>query len=310
MDFGRTTALPSVNDLPSHPELDPRTVELLSRRPRTTEPKLQIGSPVWGVKGWVGSVYPPATPQKDFLKAYSAQFSTVELNSSFYSIPEEKTMQGWAEQTPEGFTFCPKIFQGITHRHRLRAPGPLWDGMVSSLEALGTRLGTSIVQTSPGFEKRFFSSLEWTLDLVQGRVPLSFELRNTEWFENQKLDPRSFETLAAAGCDTVITDTLGEREVVHSSLTSPRVVIRFQGNGLHESDYGRIDAWVDRLGSWFEAGVAEVYFFIHQIEEEKAAPLISHMIIRANEKLGLSLEAPKSYEDEDRGGQLKLGLGE
>ena len=64
---------------------------------------ISIGCAVWSYPGWVGEVYPPKTPAKDYLRVYSNRFPAVEGNTTFYAIPDRATIDRWIAQTPAGF---------------------------------------------------------------------------------------------------------------------------------------------------------------------------------------------------------------
>ena len=65
-------------------------------------PRIGVGAPVWGVKEWLGRVYPVGTQPKDFLTHYARQFNSIELNTTHYGIPDESTIARWRETTPNG----------------------------------------------------------------------------------------------------------------------------------------------------------------------------------------------------------------
>ena len=83
-------------------------------------PRLYLGTQGWSYPSWVGSFYPPGTPSTRFLDYYATQFTTVELDTTFYAIPRVSTIAGWRETTPAGFRFAAKFPQVITHEKALR----------------------------------------------------------------------------------------------------------------------------------------------------------------------------------------------
>ncbi len=86
---------------------------------------------------------------------------------------------------------------------------------------------------------------------------------------------------------TVITDVAGRRDVLHQRLTTPSVIIRFVGNDLHETDFSRIDEWVEKLKTWFALGLHEVYFFTHEPDNIHAPRLAKYL----HDKIKGSFEA-------------------
>ena len=92
---------------------------------------------------------------------------------------------------------------------------------------------------------------------------------------------------------TVITDVSGRRDVLHNTLTTPNLTLRFVGNELHPTDYTRIDAWCDRLVAWLEMGLKNAYIFVHCGENKFAPELTKYWIDRLNALVNLQIQAPK-----------------
>src|SRR5882762_1710124 len=82
--------------------------------------KLFVGTSGYSYKEWKGSFYPEKLPDREMLPFYAKQFSTVEINHSFYRMPTETALLNWANAVPEGFRFALKANQKITHMQRLR----------------------------------------------------------------------------------------------------------------------------------------------------------------------------------------------
>ena len=78
--------------------------------------KVKIGCSGWSYKGWSGIFYSPELPAKDYLRFYSRVFDSVEIDSSFYRIPNASMIEQWKRATPDGFTFCPKLPKKIPTR--------------------------------------------------------------------------------------------------------------------------------------------------------------------------------------------------
>ncbi len=101
----------------------------------------------------------------------------------------------------------------------------------------------------------------------------------------------TWELLHELGIGTVITDTPGRRDVLHMRLTAPVAFIRYVGNNLHPTDYQRIDAWVDRIKSWVDKGLREIYFFTHNPEELTSPEMCRYVVEQFNKKCGTVHEA-------------------
>jgi uncharacterized protein YecE (DUF72 family) len=92
---------------------------------------------------------------------------------------------------------------------------------------------------------------------------------------------------------SIITDAAGRRDVVHMRLTTPNAFIRFVGNSLHDSDYKRIDQWIDRIQEWIDQGLQNCYFFMHQHEELYSPELSKYLIEKLNKKCKLNIPVPQ-----------------
>src|SRR5262245_6153282 len=105
-----------------------------------------VGTSGWIYKHWRGVVYPRDLPVGKWLRHYSAEFDTVEVNNSFYRLPSEKTFASWAEQVPPGFVFAVKASRYLTHLKKLREPEAPLDAFLGRARALGPHLGPVLYQ--------------------------------------------------------------------------------------------------------------------------------------------------------------------
>lgn len=306
MDFGKLTRIDAVNfDLPPlRAPQEERSLRLLrDSHLGAAPPSVRVGCPIWAQREWVGRVYPLGAKPADFLHHYSRQFSTIELNVTHYRIPTPETVGEWRAQTPEGFRFCPKWPQEISHDHQLQNCEALTAMFCDSLSRLGDRLGSSFLQLAPEFSPRQLPVLTRFLASVPSGFPLCVEFRHPDWFKDHALIPAALDVLEAAQAGTVITEVAGRRDVAHLSLTAPRLVIRFVGNSLHPTDYARIDAWVPRLKLWLESGLREFDFCAHQPDNVLAPDLSRYFVTQMNALAGTQL---RDWVTMDQGTQISL----
>jgi uncharacterized protein YecE (DUF72 family) len=242
------------------------------------------------VKQWVGSVYPPKTLAKNFLRHYSRRFNTIELNSSFYAIPDPKTVEHWRETVPENFRFGPKVVQTVSHQKDIRFSQAQLRSFCEVMKKLGDQLGVSFLQLPPHWGPEHQEDLFRILDALPEGYRLAVEFRHPHWYANHELPESLISELRMRGVGTVVTDTAGRRDVVHSCLSTPWGVVRFLANQLHPSDFVRLDDWTDRLVAWADAGVEEVYFFVHQPDNVQIPELEHYMATNLRK---LKLEIPK-----------------
>lgn len=147
-----------------------------------TEPgRIRIGTQGWNYPAWVGAFYPDGTRPHDFLGVYARAFDVVEVDSTFYAVPAAKTVRGWAERTPDGFTFALKMPQEITHDRRLRDAGDVVAAFTDAARELGPKLGPVLVQMGPDFVPSELDALRRFLPTLPRDVRFAVEVRNQKW---------------------------------------------------------------------------------------------------------------------------------
>jgi uncharacterized protein YecE (DUF72 family) len=114
-----------------------------------------------------------------------------------------------------------------------------------------------------------------------------------------------FGRMAEAEMGTVLTDVAGRRDVLHMHLTSSIAMIRFVGNGLHPTDYSRIDSWIPRLRQWHQQGLQEVYFFTHEPDNLLAPELAKYLATALKTFPEIESRGPQKIET-DSAGQMSL----
>jgi uncharacterized protein YecE (DUF72 family) len=276
--------------LPTDP---PGTRALLDKLPlRTQAASIYIGCSVWTDRSFVGKVYPQGTPAKDFLKIYCQQFNTVELNTTFYSVPSVEQVQKWKEASTPGFQFCPKVPRSISHSSNMEEQRRLLDIFINTVLHFEQALGMTFMQLPPYFQPSSMKTLQKLLVHVPQGFPLAVELRHPSWFSDLVVQQELFSFLQEYDIVAVITDVAGRRDVLHQTLTAHCAFIRFTGNNLHDTDYTRIDSWVEKLSTWLEKGLPTIYFLLHEPEKALCADLAVYIIQRLNTLQALQLSPP------------------
>lgn len=291
MDFGKLE-LDELNALDfTLPKDRPGTVQILNGQRKAGETQIFVGCAKWGRKDWIGKIYPAKTKESDFLKHYGTHFNSIELNATFYRTPTEKQTAAWAAQVGNGFKFAPKFTQRITHFKRLKEAEEATSRFLKGVMGFGEHLGPLFLQLPPNFPAKNFETLRTYLQSLPKDVDVFVELRHPNWFEPDMFD-QVFDMLEENGAGSVITDASGRRDCVHMRLTTPDAFIRFVGNGLHPTDYVRIDHWVQRIKSWMQLGIRNIYFFMHQHEELHSPELCKYAIQQLNKQCGTSIAEP------------------
>lgn len=296
MKFGKLTSIEGIDfKLPDTP---PATQSVLEASNPLSSANCFVGCTGWSMKEWVGKVYPPKTSQRQFFHHYSRQFNTIELNSTHYRIPSPSTLQKWREESPEDFRFCPKVLQQLSHRQQLGIHQPTFHEFWRSILGLGDKLGCCFLQLPPYFGKDRLTELQQFLASIPSEVSLAVEFRHESWFADEEAFLPAFEALKKVGANAVITDVAGRRDVLHHYLPIPEVFVRFVGNGLHATDYTRIDAWVERLEEWREAGLQRVWFFPHEPDNLLAPELSVYLVAQIEKRTGFNVRGPKLWKSQ------------
>ncbi len=147
--------------------------------------KLRIGCSGWGYDDWLGGFYPEGTPKSDYLKLYAGTFDTVEVDSSFYRIPQPAMTGNWRRTVPDGFLFTAKFPKKITHEKKLvHIEDPLsW--MYRSMAELKDRLGALVVQLPPSVKyETHLEPMKVFLDLLDPKIRHAIEFRHKSWFRD------------------------------------------------------------------------------------------------------------------------------
>lgn len=294
MEFGRVT--PEELELADFtlPPDTALTIKTLQESKNDKPLQVHVGCAKWGRKEWVGQIYPPKTKDANFLDEYVKHFDCIELNATFYNIYSPEIIAKWrdkAEKNPE-FKFCPKFSQMISHIRRLKNADELTTQYYKGIMAFGDKLGPLFLQLGDNYTPKSFLDVKVYLENLPKDVPLFLEIRHKEWFSIKENSDQLFNLLRELNIGAVITDATGRRDVVHMSLPTPHAFIRFVGNGLHPTDYARVDEWVDRIAQWKEMGLQSVWFFMHQHDEQYSPKLADYVVDELNKRLGLSLKRP------------------
>ena len=306
MDFGKLLNISDVDF--SLPPDAVGTEDFLRKLPkRQGKPKVYIGPTGWAMPQWVGKTYPKNTKSKDFLRFYSQQFNTIELNTTHYRVPDAALIDKWKAETTADFKFCPKVPQTISHGQDLGLTNRDLPLFLENIARLDEKLGCCFMQLPPHFSFRSLGLLERFLESWKNVIPLAIEVRHEAFFAEKQYFEALFNCLGNNGIATVITDVSGRRDVLHQKLTLGIAMIRFVGNNLHLTDYQRIDEWILRLKQWFDWGLHEVYFFTHEPDNLLAPELALYLTEKIKITFDAEVRGPKFYDiNENNIGQMSL----
>ena len=259
--------------------------------PRANAP-YRLGLPFWGLQGWVGSLYPKGSKPKDFLRHYSEVFSTVEGNTTFYSLPSEASVERWREATPETFRFCFKLPKIVTHEKRLARAEAELSLFFERLSPLGPRLGPFLVQLPPSFGPALLPRLDTFLEHLPPRHHYAVELRQ-DVFYTPPLDAEVDAMLRHHGCERCLIDTraLRDGDASHPDVLQarhkkpnlpayevalgPKPIVRL----IAHPDFAVCEPWLERwaqiLATWIAEG-RQPMVMIH-LPDNAAVPALARI---------------------------------
>jgi uncharacterized protein YecE (DUF72 family) len=235
--------------------------------------KISIGTSGWAYDSWRGPFYPPEVAKKDWLRFYATEFSTAEINASFYRTPTLEAVQSWKEQTPAEFEFAWKASKFITHWKRLsdKSANSI-DLLVTRLKALGRKTGPVLFQLPPQF-RADRDRLASFLKMLPKRYDYTFEFRHPSWYEPAVLDVLRDRNVAL--CISDHHDAPSPWDV-----TADHVYVRGHGpDGRYRDHYpdGTLAAWARRIRTWKrQRRDVRVYF---DNDQKSAAPADAKRLI-------------------------------
>jgi uncharacterized protein YecE (DUF72 family) len=216
-----------------------------------------IGTQGWNYAAWVGPFYPPGTRASEFLSAYARAFRAVEVDSTFYAIPDARAIRAWTERTPADFTFALKMPKEITHERRLRDAGGLLREFLDRARELGPKLGPILLQMGPDFAPEELPAVEQFVAGLPRDLRFAIELRQSRWTSRDVL-PRLLAPLADHGIALALSDGRWIRRETMLELaerpTADFLYVRWMGPDREITDFSRVQ--FDRsneIRAWSEA---------------------------------------------------------
>jgi uncharacterized protein YecE (DUF72 family) len=226
-----------------------------------------IGTSGYNYPEWRGSFYPEKLPASKMLAYYAERFNTVEINYTFYRIPTPTVLEGWANGTPDEFTFTLKAPRKITHDARLQHCEELTANFCRTAGTLGSKLGALLFQLPP-FLRRNDDVLDAFLDALPAGTRAAFEFRHESW-----LDEAVFDRLRRRNVALCIADSEKMRTPVVA--TADYTYFRLRDEGYQSAD---IENWATVIRGQQQDGDLFVYF---KHEEEGKGPEFAQRLIRA-----------------------------
>jgi uncharacterized protein YecE (DUF72 family) len=208
-----------------------------------------VGTSGYNYPEWRGTFYPEKFSTDKMLAYYAERFPTVEINYTFYRIPTEKLLAGWAAGTPERFTFTLKAPRRITHDSKLQRVEELTLSFCKIARTLGPKLGVLLFQLPPTFKKDAAVLREFT-ELLPDGTRAAFEFRHASWFDREVFDVLRARNLALCVADS-------EKMSAPVEITADYAYFRLRDEGYQQAD---IERWAGIIARLDRVTASYVYF--------------------------------------------------
>ena len=219
---------------------------------------VRVGCSGYDYDHWAGPFYPEGLPHDERFASYAERFDCVEINNTFYTLPEAKTVEAWRDRAPRGFRYALKMSRYGTHMKRLKAPDAWLVKFLDVAERLGSRLGPVLVQLPPRWRADVVR-LRGFLEAAPRRVRWAIEFRDADWLRDEV-----YEALRDHDAALCLHDMLDDHPEV---VTAGWVYLRFHGPhagrrcaGGYSHQY--LTARAERIGEWAADGL-DVYAFFN-----------------------------------------------
>jgi uncharacterized protein YecE (DUF72 family) len=207
--------------------------------------KFLIGISGWQYPDFSERFYPDGMDKGDQLSYYAKNFPTVEINNTFYQLPQKETIKKWLDQTPDDFVFAIKASRYITHMKNLLEPEETLPNFFDRISQFDKKCGPILFQLPPHWQINL-ERLENFLDHLPENYRYAFELRNETWFKDE-----TYELLRQHNAAFCIYDF--DFRQSPRITTSDLVYIRLHGPGkAYQDPYSEevLKDWRNRIRAW------------------------------------------------------------
>jgi uncharacterized protein YecE (DUF72 family) len=218
---------------------------------------VNIGTSGWQYEHWNGTFYPSDLSNEGQLSFYAQHLNTVEVNSTFYGLPDQSTVKKWREQTPPNFIFSVKASRYLTHMKKLKDPQEPLSHLLESIAGLKGSLGPVLFQLPPNWSFNPDRLLN-ILEILPPGHHYAFEFRDSSWF-----DTRAFEALEKHQVAFCIYDLNGQ--VSPKEITAGFVYVRLHGPmGPYKGKYDtqELAGWAGAFSAWSREG-KDIYCYFN-----------------------------------------------
>jgi uncharacterized protein YecE (DUF72 family) len=214
----------------------------------------RVGCSGWNYASWRGRFYPRDLAATRWLQYYAKRLDTVEVNNTFYRLPERSTFASWREQVPTDFLIAVKASRFLTHMKRLLDPDEPIQRLFSRATALDRHLGPVLYQLPATLRldlprlDRFLAELPRSKRGTPVRHVIEF--RHPSWYVSE-----TFALLTRRRIALCLHDKYGSE--ISEPFVGPFVYVRFHGtSGKYHGSYAsrQLDRWARRLAEQAQQG--------------------------------------------------------
>ena len=243
---------------------------------------VHIGTSGWSYEHWREVFYPQKLASGDRLKYYSNFFSIVEVNSTFYHLPSEKTLLNWAKVTPKNFIFAVKASRYLTHQKKLLNFEESTNFFFQRIALLKNKLGPILFQLPPSF-KVDAEILKKFISFLPKKYVYCIEFRNPSWYTQEIY--RLLKSFNIALCFGDLNGIVSPLEV-----TANFVYLRLHGpKEAYTGSYStlQLKKWAKKIHEW-EQNELLVYCFFNNDQQGYAVHDAARLIKIAQKTQGMS----------------------
>jgi uncharacterized protein YecE (DUF72 family) len=200
----------------------------------------RIGCSGWQYKHWRDNFYPDGLPQSRWFDYYATQFDTVEINNTFYRLPEKTTFAAWEKRAPRGFLYAVKASRYLTHMKKLKEPAEPLHRLFARAQPLGRTFGPVLYQLPPNWQVDI-PRLTAFLRRLPRRRQHAIEFRDPSWYCAEV-----YALLTRFGVALCLHDMAGS--ATGRMAIGPFVYVRFHGPQKYNGRYD--DRVIEDWGTW------------------------------------------------------------
>jgi uncharacterized protein YecE (DUF72 family) len=219
-------------------------------------PSIRVGCSGWQYRHWRGLFYPAALPQSRWFDYYAGKFDTVEINNTFYRLPEASTFTAWGRRAPRGFLYAVKASRYLTHMKKLKDPAEPLERFFTRARRLERTFGPVLYQLPPRWEVNL-ERLDLFLEALPRTRRHAIEFRDPSWYSDAV-----FARLERHKVALCLHDMHGSAS--GKVPVGPFVYVRFHGPQKYTGRYSdeALDDWAEWLAGRSRAG-APIYAYFN-----------------------------------------------